>query len=283
MQSSSFRLLARIGLLAGLLFAKFAMATEISPDALSRLMHLSGIEEQVLHYPEMIALGVDAGAAQAQHKLSPGRIKAIHSAIASAYSPKPILGTIRKAIEADISNENALELLAWLESDLGKRISQGELSASTQSGLNTMMQSSSELFSDEEKLALIRQIDHLIKGTETNMEILVDTRMLVTLSRVVSEPMVMIDTEALREQITSQLEPRRPEMEKLEQLALLYAYRDISGADLDKYINFLSSPSARQYTETTSHSLRSALLMATQYLMVDLIKLRTEIPDSKSL
>ena len=226
----------------------------------------SGIDKQVRQLPQLIRVNVlQAFEQDDRTKEIPRHTKlAISGSVQQAFSPDRFKQTIIKEVRASMTVKDLDNVLNWLDSPLGKKCTRLEDAASTP-----------EIFSDVQKFAarlkhappanrrlnILRRLDAAVKATETNVEIAMNTQLAVAYAVVQSLPR---EQQGSMKDIAAQLEKNRPQIEAVMKsqtlLFGLYIYRDLTNAELEKYIRFAVSPSGSKYHSATISGFKKALL-----------------------
>ena len=226
----------------------------------------SGIDRQVRQLPNLIRSSVVQALKKDDRVNSlPRHAKtAISGSVQESFSPERIKKTIIKEVKASMTVKDLDNVLNWLDSPLGKKCTRLEDAASTP-----------EIFSDVQKFAarlkhappadrrlnILRRLDAAVKATETNVEIAMNTQLAVAYAVVQSLPR---EQQGSLKDIAAQLKKNRPQIEAVMKsqtlLFGLYIYRDLTNAELEKYIRFAVSPSGIKYHSATISGFKKALL-----------------------
>jgi hypothetical protein len=226
----------------------------------------SGIDRQVRQLPILIRSSV-VQAMEKDDRINglPRRTKtAISGSVQESFSPERIKKTIINEVKASMTVKELDNVLHWLDSPLGKKCTRLEDAASTP-----------EIFSDVKKFAarleqappadrrlnILRRLDAAVKATETNVEIAMNTQLAVAYAVVQSLPR---EQQGSLKDIATQLKKNRPQIEAVMKsqtlLFGLYIYRDLTNAELEKYIRFAVSPCGTKYHAATISGFKKALL-----------------------
>ncbi len=245
-------------LLMMLFFTSIVLAGEISEGSLDKLQALSGLDKQVAELPGMVRAGVE----QARQQGSPipdAEFNEVMSSIVSAFQPSVILSTIGMEIKNNISESEAKDLLAWYESDLGRRITKAEENASTPAAYQEMIKNAQILLADEKRVESAKKLDSLLNATGMAMQLQENAGVAVfTAISTVKNPGQPVNMEAFMAQMTAQEPQIRANIEQLVVLSFVYSYKDIDIASIEKYIIFLERPNTKKFNDSVLKGMKYA-------------------------
>ena len=153
----------------------FLSAGEIKEDSLVKLMVLSGLNKQVTVLQEMIMTGMERERQQQELPIPDEIFKEMQESVKSSFRAAEILSITATEIKKNISESEAKELLAWYESDTGKRIKKAEEDASTPAAYQEMIKEARSLFADAKLVQYARIIDNLANVTEMAFQLQLNT------------------------------------------------------------------------------------------------------------
>ena len=226
----------------------------------------SGIDKQVRQMPLLIQTGVIEALEQDDRiKDMPRRTKsAISGSVQQSFSPERFKKTIIKEVKASMTVKDLDNVLKWLDSPLGKKLTRLEEAASNPEAFSEVKKFAARLKQTPpaaNRLDILRRLDAAVKATETNVEIAMNTQLAVAFAVVKSLPQ---EQQGSLEDIAAQLEKNRPRIEaamKSQTLIFaLYAYQDLTDGELEAYIKFATSPAGFKYHRATMSGFKKALL-----------------------
>ena len=226
----------------------------------------SGIDKQVRQLPLLIQSSV-VQAFEKDDRINdlPRHTKtAISGSVQESFSPERIKKTIIKEVTATMTVKDLNMVLKWLDSPLGKKCTRLENAASTPETLSGVKKFAARLKQAPpaaKRLDILRRLDAAVKATETNVEIAMNTQLAVAYAIVKSLPE---EQQRSITDIAAQLEKNRPQIEAVMKsqtlLFALYTYRDLTNAELEKYIRFAACPAGIKYHGATISGFKKALL-----------------------
>lgn len=240
-------LIIRITLMFSILLPAAIAAAQgpVAPEsvAVTRLMRLSGREDQIRQFPSVLKSIV---ADPAQEDVPPALKSAITAAVDRHIVPDDISASVALELSRALSDSDVVALLAWYESVPGQRITvlQDEAVAD-EDEYRTVI---AELSADDRLVEKMRRIDELIEFTEYALEIQEHTQ--IAMAEAVSAaygPEAGVDLEQIRQQWESSREPLTEGLRRDSSRNMLYTFRDLSAADMAAYLDFLESDPARKF------------------------------------
>jgi len=260
---ASFACLVSTGLLA-----QHDAAARPAESELDRLMRESGLNDQIAALPDLIVQ--QATLAAQEQFVPPDFIPHLESLLRSTHSAETLGAVIRSTMPSRMSIDDAVSVLGWLESPLGRRITSLETAAATAEGyaqfealrpdiLRTLTPHRKTLI---ETLAQnIDALDSSVRAAMNYSATLVHALRSHTRQTVIAPSFedVQEELEVNRANVTATMRPLVRDL-------LVYSYLDLSDDDLQRYVDFSATPSARRYHAAMTEALESALVTASRRL-----------------
>ena len=241
-----------------------ALAAErISTETAAAIADKSGVSQQLADFGPSMRAGITTNPELAS-KMTEAQLGTLLKAFEAAYAPSRLAADINAELVRILKPAAAKDALAWLESDLGTRITALENGAT-------------ELANDPDKMAAAQKLLErlpprraeryiaLMKATgadESGAQIVLNSSLGMAYGASATLGSTTPDLDALRKE----LEANRPQM--VEALGNTYivmfasVYQDIAETDLDKYLAFAESPSGKAYHKAITVALDVALTNA---------------------
>lgn len=228
----------------------FAGTSSGQPDKKTltkKIMEKSGINDQVRQLP-MIA---SSFLSQSKGTLRPEIFSALQSETMKAWDPERILRGISDQVEKNLDIKNMEEVLAWLDSDLGKKITAVEKASTTPGIMQAIAEYGNSLKKtppEKKRMDLAQRLIEAVNSTKT----LVEMKISMTLAVLTAiNPSLPKEKQADLNAIRKQLKELRPKMEEetrtQEMQEKLYIYRTIKDEQLQRYVEFAESESGKRY------------------------------------
>lgn len=219
----------------------------------------SGLQRQVELIPEGMQVAFEQRFQQDQSMSAADRYNLRKSAEQS-FQPEVMLKTIKAEIVAGLSDNDIKEILVWLNSPLGMKITQIEeenSSAKAQREMLEYMQTMPE--PDPARLAIIERMDQAAQMTQCAVKVKMAMALAMTEAMACASGCKNFDRDAL----VQQFEKARPQIEEATMqetmLHALFSYRTLNDQELDEYIKFFETPAGQKYMAVTSSALASAV------------------------
>jgi len=249
-----------------LLVPNAAFAQGADDAALRELYLKSGMQKQVEQFPRVIQAGFDQAAARDPEiqKLPANLVAAMKALAPEAFAPKTIKSVILAEMKAKLTASDAKDVLKWLDSPLGKKLARFEEAASTPEGYKATQQYMAQLQSappSPRRLEFIRKLDSAAKGTENAIAIAMQTEIAITLAVIATFP---LEQQRPLDDVAREMEKNKPAIEadvKTQTLlSFLYAYRSVTEEEIQRYVDFLTSPAGSKFQSAATAALKKASL-----------------------
>lgn len=251
-----------------LTFAVGAQAQQASSEDIDRLLQRSGIEHFLEALPQQVGEGLAAAIAEDPDgtALLADSVQSLQDSANTTFASGQLAPVIRQVLERRIDADVAREVLAWLDSPLGTRLTLLENVASSPDfprQLEAYMRTLPDNPPAAERLELLQELDRAANITESGIEVVLHMQLALVVAVVETLPEQQRPTIA---ELLQSLESERPAIEQmLKQVSLsslLFTYRDVSDADLQQYIAFLGSPAGKLFQSSLIEGLDLALIQA---------------------
>lgn len=263
------RYLSSLLVLACLLaIAAGVSARQLSADTIDLLLDRSGVEHFLESLPLQVGEGLVAAIAEDPEgtALLADSVQTLRESANTIFAPGQLTPIIRQVLERRMSADQASEVVDWLESPLGARLTELE-NAATSPEFPQQLEAYLATFPDNQpttdRIELLRKMDQAANITESGIEVVLHMQLALVVAVVETLPEQQRPSVP---EILRQLESERPYIEQmLKQMSfysLLYTYREVSDADVRRYIQFLESRTGKVYQSSIIEGLDLALMQA---------------------
>ncbi len=247
---------AAIAFLLALALLATGAAADDSKDGGRRvreLMHKSGLWKQIAQLEPNVQLGIDQAHARDRGKkaLEAKDLARLKAAASRAFDTRRLRAEFEKELAAELSREDEAEVLVWLSSDLGKRLTALE-EKSDEAGEVTRREKEAPVYFatvPPQRVERFKRLAKAIRLGEANAGMIIN--MSIGLAYGFAIIMPPHDTAGV-EATKRQLEAQRPQMiaafEASGVTEFAYTYRDVSDADVDRYVAFQETRAGRNYS-----------------------------------
>ena len=260
LRRAAFLVMACVALAAG--------AAELEAAQVDELIRKSGLWEEAASARDQIKAGARESWKQESSSGNPAMSAAdvarFEAAADKAFAPEAMRRSIALDMRKLLSKEDAEAVLAWLTSELGARLTQLEEQASrAEEAMRTLPAAREAVaaLAPERKRRLERLLD-AVGADEHNFEVAANMSSAMVFAMSAMQPQG--DPEGAAEAVRKKLEAQRAPMTAYyHQMALASAagaYRDVSDADLDRYIEFNRTPAAKRFNDASIQGFQRALV-----------------------
>jgi len=236
-----------------------------SDQLVQTLMQKSGMKKQIEQMPQLLQAELDQQ--QAEAKGIPQEEFNRFSGIArSAFNPKMIHAAVQTYIKLNLSENDMKEVLEWLDSPLGTKITKMEENASTAEAYKEMQAIGAKLMNENKDSARMNKIIKLDKATGATQST-VNTVMNIQLAMMTAMSAAMeADKRPSFEDVQDLVKNIQPQiqaaMSQVVQMQFLYTYRELTDNEIDRYTQFAESKSGQRYHNVSIMAINEALVHA---------------------
>ncbi len=201
--------------------------------------------------------------AQHQAKLPQELFKALYRAGREAFEGtkmrKKVLGVMKRNFDPDLTHE----VLGWLLSPFGKKITALESIQFSPKTLQDMQTFGKEFQSNppsQTRLKLIRRLNAATAASERNAEVVL---IILVQTATAMENAMRKEKRTDVEEMRRQADLRRPQLEenaqKSTEISLVYVYQTLTEKELERYVTFSESEMGKAYHKMAFEALMAAL------------------------
>lgn len=258
-----------------MLFANVCLANEAETQRLiTSLMYKSGLVSQIESNAEtMVNEYVKALKTQG---MPDAKVERVARGIAPFFNATSTKGEVRQYFVDNLSVDDIKEVMTWLESPLGKKVTQYEEETSDPRVFATIATESEPLKSNTVRVNKLKEHDELIKVVEGSTRMAINSQ--ISLLLVISSTLPK-DQRTGVESVKAEMQKNEPAIREIVASQLLsyqlVAYKNITDAELDRYLVFLDTESAKKYHKVTIDALDQSLVNANKRLGLSLAEKAT--------
>ncbi|MGK0289668.1 MAG: 3-methyladenine DNA glycosylase AlkC [bacterium] len=241
----------KIGIYTLFIFSTFLFTGNLfaieKSDLTQEIYIKSGLAKQI----PQIQLQFSAYLTIYQNKLPEKVMGAFRREIKRIYNPSSLEKRIKQSFQSNLDKNTILQVLKWLDSPLGKKITQLEEQASTPEEVQKMIayiKSDPRKHTSKKRVNLVEKLNILTHSTE----MATDTGIFIGLSVLNILNDINPNTpKYTRDQLQNHIKNKRLRIRSLVQnqiiLTFLYTYQKLSDRELEKYIEFATTKTSRLY------------------------------------
>lgn len=235
------------------------------------LMEVSGLTEQIPRLPNEYMTLVDqllAGLERQRRPTSRSLRREIRQSFVDALTPEHLQSDIRSRLLKSLHPEATLAAMSWLRSDVGKKITTAEVSASSAENRVQFATFFLQLQLERpapERLQLIRRIEEIAQGSQMATEaweaiVAAVARTLESEYRTTNPQ----NKKNLEEYLASVRGSVKGMFEQGRLFQGLFTYRTLTDEELKAYAEFLETPAGRDVTQTVNRAVQDSAIDAIQ-------------------
>ncbi len=210
---------------------------------IDELMDKSGANFQVVQLPRKLMVTADQ-----QIRKGVVYVDEIRRILMETYNPGDMRERAREHLQSSLNASDVEQTLAWLNTDLGKKVSVLEIQGSRPEAHNASMNHYSELRKDQQRVDLIRQLDKAKQASKQEVELVLAAQQAMMIAM---GPALPAQARITEKEFKKRSDEMRPDMEeqyqRVVEATFLYNYRSLSNEEVREYIAFAGSDVGRKY------------------------------------
>lgn len=224
--------------------------------AINNLMQLSGCEKQLSELGGILTTNINK---ELSH-IPAEQKKKISNAIHQAFDSLTIKLQVHQRLYDSLNPEDIQQLLIWLESDLGKKITLQEELANTAQALAEFSDVAKRLEANTNRLALLKKLDFSANITQGSIDTATLAAIAITTGLTSSKPTNQRLPQSHLQSIYKQLRLKASSSVSLQMNSLLlYTYRNINDTELQQYIDFNLTRPAQKFNKAFVDGMKDAI------------------------
>lgn len=249
-----------------ILCGDICFADENNSDKLVQtLMQKSGLKKQIEQMPQLLQAELDQQQADAKD-IPQEEFNRFSSIAKSAFDAKTIHTAVQTYIKLNLSENDMKEVLKWLDSPLGMKITKLEEVASTAEAYNNMQVIGPKLLyenKDSARMYKIIKLDKSIGATQSTVNTVLNIQLaMITAMSAAMEDDNRPSFEDVQDLVKKNKPQIQAEMSQVVQIQFLYTYQDLTDYEIDKYTQFAESKSGQRYHHVSISAIDEALVQA---------------------
>jgi len=255
---------------AALIVAVFTAGALAQERRIDELMRKSGIWQHLGQVQAAARLGAEEAREQAKanprpNDLTPAQHARMVAAMDKAFAPERLRAAMRTALLKELSPADEGEVLEWLSTDLGTRITRLEEQRDTAEQQSKMEREAPKVLESlpKERLAKYERLAESIQAGESSANTIINVTTAIAYGIAIASPHGDV---AMVKSIREQMEAQRPQMvAALAQRSIAifaYTYQPLTDEELEKYVAFAESPAGKRYHDATTRALDRVLAQA---------------------
>ena len=257
----------KVGVVVSLILCSNAcFADDHNSDQLVHtLMQKSGLKKQIEQTPQLLQAELDQ-----QHMGADGitqeEFNRLSSIARSAFDAKTIHAAVQTYIKLNLSENDMKDVLEWLDSPLGTKITKLEEDASTAEAYKNMQAIGPKLLyenKDSARMNKIIKLDKAIGATQSTANTVMNIQLaMITAMSAAMEADKRPSFEDIQDLVIKNQPQVQAAMSQMVQIQFLYSYRELTDYEMDRYTQFAESKSGQRYHNVSIRAIDTALVQA---------------------
>jgi len=249
-----------------ILCGDICFADDHSSDQLVQtLMQKSGLKKQIEQMPRFLQAELDRQQVEG-NGLSREDFNRFSSLAISAFNAKTIHAAVQTYIKLNLPENDTRAVLEWLDSPLGKKITRLEEDASTVEAYADMQAIGPKLLDenkDSPRMNKIDRLDNATGATESTINTVMNIQLaMITAMSAAMEADKRPSFEDVQDLVNKDKSQVQEAIKRMVQIQFLYAYRELTDYEIDRYTRFAESKSGQRYHYVSVRAIDEALVQA---------------------
>lgn len=248
-------------ILISVFFPSVALSVEKVPKETQELYVKSGLKKQVESFSPILIAQIEAAIKNSPNKNSfkSNNIKTLVKAIRDVFGAGDLNKESLEVLSQELTSAETKKLLDWFDSAVGKKVAWYEDHVATPAGylaIKDYEKNISKTPPTDDYKATVKKLTVNMNVMETGISIALVNQVLVDIAMASLLPNF---TEDMIDKITKQVQQSKPALKQQVateiDLIMLFTYSHISKEEVNKYLEFTSSPLGKKYFSLMTKSL----------------------------
>ncbi len=218
------------------------------------LMQQSGMAAQIELIPEQVKMGIRDSARRG----APMDV-VIQDKLIGSLDTKSLNRDLQTYLVEQISFDEIRQVMAWLESPLGKKVVAMEIHASQPEMMSKMFNVSQTERARPGRVERVHRLGEAVLSKERTRDLMINIQtffgMAMVAERGTTQP---VSYGATRDNMARAMAPMWDELDQVVVMMYLFTYQGLSDAELDQYLEFAESGVGRRYNRVLYEGLSRA-------------------------
>ena len=236
-----------------------ASAGPAAGDEMQEIYRLSGLEAQVGALDRVVAASLIPNL----QRVPAAQAEVVRDAVLRAWSTPVLQQDVLARLTTAHDPQRAAEVLRWLRSPLGRRISSLETHAASAEGVEALEAFSKQLHShppDQTRLALARALDQATGATEFAVEVsLASARAAMSAVGAALPQEKRLEPDKIEAAIESQRQRLHEQLAMASLASTLFTYQSLSDSELETYLAFARGDAGHWYHDRVKQAMLGML------------------------
>jgi len=247
-------------------FLSIFCANSADLESAEQLYVKSGLEKQMMGIGRSLLNGYQNNYRKiGQHTAQDKKIyRNIDKIIEDSFDRQVTKKTVVDGLMKNINTSDIKLILAWLDSPIGRRITELEERASSKEGAKETqkyMRNIKNAPLSKQRIRLVKELDSVMEITRTTVDIVMSIQFALSMTtEEIEKKLNRGDIHKLYEAYKTSSAPVESEMKSQVYGSLLYTYQPLSDEELGQYVAFVKSAAGKKYSTVPSSFMLQAII-----------------------
>ena len=239
-------------------FSLLSLQASAADQKMDRLFELSGLTDQLTMMPEMIASTV----AQGEQRVPADKVAKAEEIFRKAFASDRLKRQLHDEVDGAFTAAEVDRMLAWYSSPLAIKITASEKAAAMVDGVELQM-AVAGLEDNQRLFEIAQEVEKLTGVTDMMMRFQEQAALsLYTSVAAIARPSAPLNYDQMQEAIRQQMGAAREQTYGYMIAVMVYSWKDIPLADLEKYADFLRTPEAVRFMRLSTKGILDGMNLA---------------------
>ncbi|TVZ40732.1 hypothetical protein P886_0060 [Alteromonadaceae bacterium 2753L.S.0a.02] len=191
------------------------------------------------------------------------QVDEVRNILNETYNPSALRTVVRAHLIDNLKEEQVKEMLSWLDTDLGKKVTALEVVGADPKKIHNILSQYHQLQNNQARVSMVHDLEVATGSAEQmiDMSLTLERSLQLALNQLLPESNQVSEAEFI-----SREQEQRPQLQqRFNQYAeaiALYNYQNLNDDELNKYISFSQSNASQAYRREVSAALQKAVSSA---------------------
>ena len=249
--------------------AAACVALAASGARTDELMQKSGLNAQIAQFEKLVLRGVEEGIADSVQNrrgkdLTAEERAQLRSVVSSSFNTQRLRGEVRASLGKTLSPADEAAVLAWLDTDLGRRIAAidvkyAEITVTMPERQLVGQVSDARKGLTETRVALLRRLGSALALGEASTRTITSILTSIMYGVMSSLDLSVADVDLIKRGLEARRDNIAHAMRQGAVARYAHQYKSLEDEALERFVNFVESPTGLKYSDATAAALEQAI------------------------
>lgn len=245
-----------------------------SASRTDELMQKSGLNAQIGQFEKLVLRGVEEGIADSVNNrrgkdLTAEERTQLRSIVSTSFNPQKLRGEVRASLAKSLSPADEGTVLAWLDTDLGRRIAAldvkyAEITVTMPERQLVSQVQDARKGLTETRVALLKRLGSALAMGEASTRTVTSILTSIMYGVMSSMDLSVADVDLIKRGLEARRDNIAHAMRQGAVARYAHQYKSLDDEDLERFVNFVESPVGLKYSDATAAALEQAISAASR-------------------